>query len=265
MKSEINIEFIELTWLGKKIFIFEDHQTALLCWKKAYDEGIIQKNNTLLHIDKHTDFCFNVKLINESSNFLKLDFESAQKFVKNKLAKDSAEFIVTGMFANLIKDGISIHFDIGSDYGEFVKGNYSTTDKRFFKDSNGNEHNYYLYDTQNLEGLIGYQSLIGDSCIHQDVNDLFENSKTILLDIDLDFFTYSYDGSFPRHREDIKRQINSSSFQEILNKANVITIALEPNHCGNQEFCSEIFEIVVKHLFKNQKLIDEVKDKFLKN
>jgi len=254
MTEKINTDYLEFEFDGKKLFIMKDHPTALLCWKKAFDNKLINKDATLFHIDKHTDFTFDEKNKGKSQKLLNFSEEEIRNFIKDDLVRGHAEFIVNAMFSGLIKDGISIHSDECSDFGTKIDGTYSTTEKRQFISDDGIEHNFYLYETQNLDYLIGYQSLIGDNCIHQDTDKLFNKTMDLILDIDLDFFTYQNGGTYPKHAEDIRTQIMSSSFSTILNKSKIITIALEPKFCGNEKNSIEILSILNEYLFKNKGL-----------
>ena len=109
--------------------------------------------------------------------------------------------------------------------------------------------------------LVGYQCLIGDSLIHQDVNGLFQKNENLILDIYLDFFTYSFNHIYPRHPKDIKKQITSNSFKEIFEKCKIISIALEPEVCGGIENCLDILSVLNQHWLMPNKLdiFDETK------
>ncbi|MFW6174123.1 MAG: hypothetical protein ACOC5T_10310, partial [Elusimicrobiota bacterium] len=77
---------------------------------------------------------------------------------------------------------------------------------------------------------------------------------SIVLDIDLDYFTYSIDGYYPRHPDDILKQLNSNFFERIFNKSKIVTIALEPECCGGPEYSKEIFKVLNEELLKSQSL-----------
>jgi len=258
-------KFLEFDLKNKKLFIVKDHATALITWKKAYDDGLIDKDGLLFHIDKHNDFCFDEKNRKKSERILEMKDKELIDFVINNLHPHNDEFIVNAMISGLIKDGISIHFNDGTDFGELVNGHYSTTKKMRFV-CNEIEHNLYLYDTEDIANLYGYKCLIGDTHVHQDVNELFLNNENFILDIDLDFFTYSYNNTYSKHPNDIRRQITSDSFQKIYKKSKIISIALEPEICGGNENTLEILFILNQHWFKpeNLDLFDETK-KFLEN
>ncbi|MCD4743458.1 MAG: UPF0489 family protein [Desulfobacteraceae bacterium] len=258
-------KFLEFDLENKKLFIVKDHATALITWKKACDDDLIDKDAILFHIDQHTDFYFDEKNRDKSKIILEMKDKELIDFVINDLCPNNDEFIVNAMISGLIKDGISIYFNEGTDYGELVSGNYSTTNKMRFV-YNEIEHNFYLHDTEDIADVCGYNYLIGNTHVHQDINELFLKNDNFILDIDLDFFTYGRQFIYSKHPKDIKRQITSDSFQKIYNKSKIISIALEPKNCGGIKNCLEILSILNHHWFipKNLDLFDETK-RFLEN
>ena len=260
IKTPRNQKFLEFNFQQKTLYVVKDHATALITWKKAYDERLIDKNATLFHIDRHTDFCFGKKNQEKSEMILEMENEDFIDFFLNDLHPFNDEFIVNAMFSGLIKDGISISIDDGSDFGEFIDKNHSTTKKNTFT-HNGIEHNNYLYQTEDISNLIGFQRLIGDTCIHQDVNELFKINNDLILDIDLDFFTYINNCTYSKHPEDIKKQITSDSFKQIFDKCKIISIALEPESCGGYLHCLDILFVLNQHWLipNNLDLFEETK------
>jgi len=248
--KEKDLRFLEFDWNGKKLFIVTHHSIVLKCWKKAYKDNLISLNSILFHIDKHPDFYFDPKNKEKSIKLLSLSEEELDILIKKDLYFDNSEFIVNAMFSGLIKDGISIHFeDCNNCYGQLLNRDYSTTERYTFTEDK-KEHNFYIYKTEDLTNLFGYQSLLDDSCIHQDTKSIFNITNSLILDIDLDFFTYVNEQIYPKNKRDIQNQILSRSFQNILGKAKIITIALEPNHCGKEIGSLEILELFNEHLFK---------------
>lgn len=170
------------------------------------------------------------------------------------------------MFSGLIRDGISIHFDPRSNcYGEFIAEQMGTTDKYRFS-NDGVEHNFYIYETECLLDLFGYQSFLGDSFNHRDARELFNNANSLVLDIDLDFFTYCNDGVYAKNRRDIARQITSDAFNSVWKKSKMITIALEPGFCGSPEDSREILDVFNEHVLRlKESDLTHIKDTFLRN
>lgn len=65
--------FYEIEWKWKKIFLFDNHNHAFYFWYLARHKWIIWDNNTLVHIDEHTDIADNNKFL------MKPDSEDLQK------------------------------------------------------------------------------------------------------------------------------------------------------------------------------------------
>jgi len=259
-----DLSYIEFDVGLKKLFVVKHHTIIIKCLKKAYDEKLITKNSTLFHIDKHPDASFEGKNKPKSKEILNLEEKELNKFIQESLDHNNSEFIVPLMFSQLIKDTISIHYDSGDTYGTFVDETYGFTKRYYFSDG-GVEHNFYVYETQDLSHLFGYQSLLSDTTIHQDTKKLFNDSESFILDIDLDYFTYQYDGAYAKNQKDIWNQINSDSFRRLIEKSSVILIALEPKFCGSNEDCLEIlavFQKLFESLFELD-FLDIVKKKYL--
>ncbi len=261
-----NLDFCEFSYLNKKLYVVEDHPTVLLCWYKAHKEKLIEKNSTLFHIDQHADFCFKESNKEKSNRLLELSDEELIDFIRNDLDTDNAEFIVNSMCSSLIGDAISIHKSIGDYYGEKIRGQRATTDHIKFTSEDNKNHKFYYEETEDLRYVGGDRGLFGCRYHHQDTNKLFQESKNLILDIDLDFFTYSYESTFPRHRDDIIRQIESDTFTELIDKSKIITIALEPRCCGGIEYSLEILSYLNEVMFQpiGFEVMDKVQNTFIK-
>lgn len=202
----------------RKIFVVREHRYALYCWKKALEQNLIQKSTFLLHIDAHTDFTLKEHHKQESEAFLTLDDKQAADFIKNSLDQDNSEFIVPGMLANIVKDGLAVYRNEGLDYGT------RTQSTRSFPG-----HTLHLYRSESLSSLSFY---LAEHPIPEDY----------ILDIDLDYFTYKCEAIYPKHPEDLMLQLQS--LKPLWDKAKIITIALEPECCGGKTHCKEILNAV---------------------
>lgn len=47
--------FIEFNWNGIQTIVFDNHNHAFYFWFRAFTQGIIKKNATLIHVDQHKD------------------------------------------------------------------------------------------------------------------------------------------------------------------------------------------------------------------
>lgn len=252
-----NIEYCEFNIHDKKLYFIIDHATALIAWRKAYDEGSICRDAILFHLDKHTDYYMDPDNINKSKKILEMANTELNDFVMNELSGQNDEFIVNAMCSGLIKDGISFHCDEGSDFGKLIEENQFTPRKSKFI-CDGIEHNFYLFkerDISRIDNILSYQEL----------NKLCKCSRDFILDIDLDFFTKFTDKTISMTPEEIYKQINCDLFKKMLELSKVITIALEPAHCGGNEQCEKIFDSFMSNdFFKfEENSLSDLKHKFL--
>lgn len=230
----------------KKIYVCLNHRVAYLCWLDAFRKGIIKSNALLFHIDFHADFWLNdQQLIKEQEKIAITDEQKLKAFVKDRLDKLNTDFIVLSMYRGIIGDAISVSRKNDTHlYGQLKNGDYQTTDRHEFKD-NGNLHTFYLGGSSVLD-LVGHYGLLTDGWRHKDVQKVFKDavrSQNVILDIDLDYFTYQSpegrdDWAFnKRHLETI---FQSAAFLNLLNHIDMISIALEPSCCGGNNECRSI-------------------------
>lgn len=244
MRAKSHALYLDFTIGNKKLYIVRDHAMALMCWRRGLDIGLIQKRATLVHIDAHTDFTLKEANKEPSRGLLVMDEGELLDFI-GRLSKDNSEFIANAMFAQMVGDGVAIYHRTGHDVGVLKKGGDTTTDRRVLDD-----HTMYLCHTENISDIHGYEGYVGDVYRHQDTNALLNNATRIILDIDLDYFTYLNGPVYMKHPADIRRQLSSKAFELFWNKAAVMTIALEPSCCGGKEQCMDIVELFDEVLFK---------------
>lgn len=226
----------------KKTYLCLNHRAAYLCWLDANEKGFIKDNALLFHIDHHADFWLHgEKLIDEQEDID--DEKELKEFVRTKLSVLNSEFIVLSMFRGVIGDVISISRKNDKIYGTLKKGGYDSTERSLFKDRKDNTHTFYLGGHSILE-LAGYNGLLTDRHTHQDVQEVFDKSQNVILDIDLDFFTYKGDEgkSWAMNERHLEKLFSSEVFDLILRKSKVITIALEPSCCGGNAECVSILD-----------------------
>lgn len=252
--TQKNTDYLQFDLNGKRIYFVLDHSTALLTWKKAFDDKIINKGATIFHIDKHTDIYFDNENEAKSKQILEMSDLEIKDFIQTELSASNDEFIVNAMVSGLIKDGISIYFE-----ESFDRPNNGRIEGDIVKIvCNGIKHKYYLYREKDISNI--------DSTDIQTILKNLEISDNLILDIDLDFFTDCKDGTMmPRNLDAIYNQINSDLFSEIFKMSNIISIALEPSHCGGNEECKNILSSVMNCICSNSDTLNlqYVNDKFL--
>lgn len=257
-KKMLNVDYLRFESRSKLIYIMLNHRVAYLSWMDAYRKGFIKEGAFLIHIDKHLDFALHEKATLEEDRKLRYEQEKEHtEFIRNKSNVQNCDFIVLAMDRGLIGDGVSIDNEDVDDknfYGAFKEGQYSTTDKVELVDKYGKIHNYYSGYSSVIQ-LYGYNGLLTDKFTHQDVQTAYRDgvyNGNLLLDIDLDYFTYNEgDGQNAMNDRHIDRILDSEPFTDFLFHAEVITIALEPFYCGDWEESKQILNRLNICLKKN--------------
>lgn len=174
------------------------------------------------------------------------DQQRLEDFVRNKLHKLNTDFIVLSMYRGIIGDAISVSRKNDPLFGEFKEGCYKTTRRYEFRDKKCNKHTFYLGGSSILD-LVGHYGLLTDRHTHQDVQKVFKENvrrRNVILDIDLDYFTYQspHGDDWAFNKRHLETLFQSTAFIHLLNNINVISIALEPSCCGGNDECRSILE-----------------------
>ena len=161
------------------------------------------------------------------------------------MANLNTDFLVLSMKRGLIGDAISIDNMEERLYGTEIRGGYETTNRKVLKDTTGKVHSFYTVGPS-ME-LTGYNGLLTDRFTHLDIQKLFHShikEKNIILDMDLDFFTYKDNEGAPWAMNDrnMTKIFRSDSFNYLFQYIDVINIALEPDCCGSNTECLTILE-----------------------
>jgi hypothetical protein len=251
-----NIDY--LYFGGKKhIYVMLNHRVAYLSWMDALKNGFMKPYALLFHIDWHDDYTVGSSNLLERHNAITSDKEQQLiDFVRAEFRGDNSDFIVPAMHRGFIGDTISIdkldHYaDDGKLFGTFKKMTYETTNRTEFKDAEGRLHTFYL-GGRSIKELTGYRGLLTDHMTHQDLQAAYSeaiNQHNVLLDIDLDYFTYEDCGqSWALNDRNLTDFLYSDGFGILLHSANVITIALEPSCCGGTDECLTILNRLSKRI-----------------
>ena len=244
-EDRYNMEYVCLK-NGKTIYVMLNHRVAYLCWMDALRRNQIKPGAFLFHIDWHADFgVSSLALINDHEKIEEGQTGELQDFVENRLSVINYEFIVLAMHRGVIGDAVSIDKENDYDriFGDRKKPVYETTERTEFFDKKGKLHTFYL-GGPSLRELVGYQGLLTDRWTHQDVQKAFNESvarENLILDIDLDYFTYNDgEGQWALNERNLGLILYSEGFRYVLEKAKVITVALEPFFCGNSTECRDV-------------------------
>lgn len=214
---------------------------------RCLQKKVHQEKCTSIHIDHHADFWLNnMQLIKEQE---KIDIKNEQRlrgFVKRKLSKLNTNFIVLSMYRGIIGDAISVSRKNNSLFGKFKRGTYQTTKRYEFRDRKGNLRCFYLGGSS-VTGIVGHYGLLTDRMTHHDVQKVFNENvrrRNVILDIDLDYFSYIDDDgqAWAMNERHLKTIFQSADFGYLFNYIDVVSIALEPSCCGGNEECISILE-----------------------
>jgi len=151
------------------------------------------------------------------------------------------------MNRGVIGDAVSIDRepDHSHIYGKYKNMTYDTTNRTEFRDRKGRAHTFYL-GGPSVRELVDYQGLLTDRYTHQDIQRAFNDSVkkgNLILDIDLDYFTYNDgEGTWAMNERNLGVVLSSEGFCHLLRVAKVISIALEPFFCGNTTECRHILK-----------------------
>ena len=253
--EKYNMKYLTFSNLGKYFYVMLNHRVACLCWMDALRKGYIKHNAFLCHIDWHSDFAYPLKeIIIESAGIQENQEKKLKEFVKNKLDPNNSDFIVPSMYRELIGDALSIYSE--KNHNNIINGisTEGTTDNIPYKDKKGKLHSFYIGGSS-INQLDNYTGLLGDRNQHQDVQRAFNKGvrdRNFVLDIDLYYFTYedSEEQKWAMNVRNIDTILKSDVFINFLNVAQIITIALEPFHCGGSEECIDILTRLSSNLKK---------------
>ncbi|MFC1490166.1 UPF0489 family protein [Candidatus Latescibacterota bacterium] len=252
---------------GTPSFIFRDHRWTLPILKIAADNQLLKLPVKIVTFDRHKD-----SLPPRNGTEALKQFRSARgtfdelvDIVANSLSPRDDDWIVSGMELGLISDVVQF----GSS------GEESDVDETVsvYKDSSGDSHRIFylgrpvselsykgaLEDKSHETATAGLWDVLGWNPSKQEIT---ESPGGFIFDIDLDFFTYSWEKyTFPFTREVFDgefRTLCQSRFydeyqpiefaRELIKHASLITVASEPSFCGGSA--------------KAQKILSDVNDLF---
>jgi len=208
-----------------KIAIFNEHRTAFYFWAKAMHNRYAPVPD-LITIDLHTDTNDpdHIELLRDID--LNSSYEVSQIiYDHNVMTTRNDQQILSAQYLNLIRNAYILHSQ--SWHRDFI-----------YKDVEGKDHKL-LHFTE----IVDFINAISQQHVIRS-----------FLDIDCDYFTNNED----KCKE--KRTINESKFDifnsdlmNIISKdLELITIALEPDHCGGFSKCFKIFNKLQSKLFDGE-------------
>jgi hypothetical protein len=178
------------------VFIFEEHHEAFFVWNYSVMNNLMKKsNNTLLHVDEHSDMA--VPKFNYSINSIQDKLQELYEFTYNELT--IANFIVPaiyqGMFSQL--------------YWLYQSTNEGKGSKRpILVYSHKAEGQVLMLDINCDVGTLAFFNSDLKNALFKSIktHDEFPESQSVVLDIDLDYFScnphyYHYQGKLELTKE----------------------------------------------------------------
>ncbi len=245
----LNINEISLLDEKRKMYTCFNHDEVLLCWYHAKNELNIE-NFFLITIDKHFDLTpLDSETKDSLDKFLTTSLDSSIHDLRDIIEKNfrptNSSFIYAAMELGIVNDVLII----SPDTSDSLK-NDKYTDRR------GIEHSlYYTTSPVNFWYPRG-RGILNDisNPKKNEIRDKIVNSQ-IIIDFDLDYFTYFKDEKLFSISKDNFNRIFLNSYRGnslsylITDKSSVITVALEPLFCGGIKNCVRILDLFINDYF----------------
>jgi len=231
----------KVRFLGdKKVYLFFNHDEALLCWYNEKKHSGID-NYFLITIDNHLDL---TELDDETKEALKIfldsdnnDIFTLREIIETKFRSTNSNFIFGAMELGIVNDALILSPDD------------SNLRREHYEDMRGIEHHIY-YSSSIISLWYPKGSGILNNGYPKENRAIQERIKTsnLIVDIDLDYFTYYKDDKMHvlslDNFDHIFRKTHYVSIYDLLERAKVITMALEPQFCGGIKNCSKILQLL---------------------
>jgi len=230
----------------KPIYVCENHEMAFYYWCKTRKE---MKVNTffLVMIDWHTDLMQWGGQLDLRKEVNQLDLneldEVRELASRSRTQNDNIAYRQprAAMEAGLVTDVLLITHEVP----------YEKT----YEDLSGRKHRiFHCLHPNDLRNLVIEVPSLKESI------DYPEGNRNIILDIDLDFFTYEDDEGKAHviDEEDFKHIFpNAPLIWWICEKARLITIAKEPHFCGGIENSERILKLLNVHLLTGREACED--------
>lgn len=190
-----------------KIFISRNHNWAFSAWEIARLRKYIKPGAILVHIDNHLDDLCPEKEIGNITS------ENDALTIGETINID--EFIIPALANGTLEKVLMI-------------SDHAVTTREDIKVSRAHTLNHYEY------------------IYKKDWNNMTQD-KSIILDLDLDFFNHNYidycENGIISTDEIIKYQLE---YIRNMMEWDLVTVALSPEHCGGDEICLQLFELFLE-------------------
>ncbi len=237
---------------SENIFLMVNHKWAFTVWEIERIRGNIKGGSTLFHIDTHLD---DVPELIYNDEIYELSTESdINKFSKQKEEADFELRMDNFIFPSFVRDTIN-HIYYVSNPENMIEINQSHISIDDIILAKKGEKNYLnRRDTTNDYTLIKLSEIIEgkDKSIKriygiEEMNLIYtsEIKGSKILDLDLDYFNNS---GFYQTAELKKEQVIISNLKTLkyFSEWDLITVALSPDFCGEEEHCIYLLNLFLK-------------------
>ena len=178
------------------LFIFEEHYEAFLVWNYSLLNHLIsQSNNTLLHVDEHSDMA--VPKFNYSIHSIQDKLQKIQEFTYNELT--IANFIVPAIYQGLFSQLYWLYQSTNEGKG---------SQRPILVHSHNGKGQVLMLDINCDVSSLAFFNPDLKSVLFKSIkpHDKFPQSQSVVLDIDLDYFScnphyYHYQGKLEVTKE----------------------------------------------------------------
>jgi hypothetical protein len=223
-----------------KYFEFEYHRYSLAAWR---DDALRNSGapSLAVTIDRHRDF-----LLADKERLEKFAaFGGDKEFIDNINSIPAAannDFITYAIYHNYCSDVLVIAYEY---YHDIEKKSMIAASEPFY-DRAGAAHS--LLCVNSLNDVFAAGCDFEKAAIYSEFKDKLGGARSVILDIDLDYFTYQSpdDGIFIRSADDIARVFEAvkPSFARMIDKVTTIAVARESVCCGGEENALKIKEMI---------------------
>jgi hypothetical protein len=192
---------------GKLVFISDDHNHAAFAWALAQEAGVIKPEAAVLHVDEHPD--------NSPHPAFK---PSGRDFIDDIAAYSWGELGIATFLSFAAEEKLLDPLHIN-----FIRANFNRLDRferTAFWDSD-NPARVLELDYRRVSLELGQRA----------IDEARQKERSVIMDLDLDFFLPFYDIQGPRLR------VNEMNFEEALfrvatlaRQADLVNIATSPNY-----------------------------------
>ncbi len=248
-------------------YVHKDHRWVLPIIFEYQKMGVLPKPCKLVMFDAHDD---GREILQKAKEFIKEEYDklTTQKVInicRDHLYKLDGDWVKAGMEMGIISNAIVFGVHRHNNEGDYT-------------DHRGNLH--YLKSLESPGAELNNGRKLGDLCnripnkkIWDDLNWVHLNQKgfefkrsdeKFLLDIDLDCFAINWNGYYLPWPEEVYRGefykksdnhipwTGKRFFDGLVKQAGLLTIAMEPNHCGGDEKANIILNDINKFLFDDR-------------